>query len=130
MAKVDGFLTAAELSRQMFETLVPVPKFKVVLVNTNFESQIDVLATHRVHIVFHANDAVGLHREENGCTCRPTLRRQGVEHRDFFAESLPPRGVSAADQLANEILVIVNTDEVAASSKSQCLIERILEVAM
>jgi hypothetical protein len=61
VAKVDSFFAVAELSRQLFEAFVAVPEFKMVLVNTHFQSQADVLAADGVRVALHANHAVRWH---------------------------------------------------------------------
>jgi hypothetical protein len=62
VAKVDRFLPTAELPGHSLEAAIPVPQFKVVLVNTYFQVQADVLAAYRIGISLYANDTVGLHR--------------------------------------------------------------------
>jgi len=64
VAKVDVFLAAAELSRHPFEAFVLVPKLQMVLVNTYFKSQADILAADRVGVSLHTDDAIGLHRHK------------------------------------------------------------------
>jgi len=65
VAKVDGFLSASELSWHPFETFVLIPQLKVVLMNAYFDLQTDVLAADGVGISLHTNDAVGLHRRKD-----------------------------------------------------------------
>ncbi len=43
MAKVDCFLVVAELPRKLFNAFAAIPKFKVVLVDANFQLQAEIL---------------------------------------------------------------------------------------
>lgn len=97
VAKVDVFFAITKLSRHPFEAFVPVPKFKMVLVNAYFESQADILAADRIGISLHANDTVGLHWHKDRSAGTATLRRQRAERRDFFTKPLFSRDVATAD---------------------------------
>lgn len=130
VAEVDRFLAAAELSRQVFDAFVSMPKFQMVLMNPHFQTQADVLAAHRVGVSLHANDAVRLHRDDERSAGRTTLRRHRLQRRDFLAEPFLPRGVPTIGQLADKIHVVTGAREVAASPQSQRLVQRIFEVAV
>ncbi len=97
MAKVDGFPAIAKLSRHPFEAFVPVPKFKMVLVNAYFQLQADILAVDRIGISLHANDAVGLHQHKDRSAGTATLWRQRAERRDFFTKPLFSWDVATVD---------------------------------
>jgi len=130
MAKVDCLLAAAELPRQAFDAFAAQPEFQMVLVNADFQAQADVLAADRVHVSFHANDAVGLYRHQDRSTGRTTPRRHGGQRREFLAERPLAHGVPSMGQLTHEGHVIVDAGEVAAAPQSQRLVQRILEVAV
>jgi hypothetical protein len=75
VAKVDRFLAITELSGHPLETLAAIPKFEMVLVDTHFQVQADVLATDRVRIAFDPNDAIRLDGQEHRRTRAASLRR-------------------------------------------------------
>jgi hypothetical protein len=58
VAKVDRFLAVSELSRHTLDALILIPEFEMVLVDTHFHLQADVLAADRIDISLHANDTV------------------------------------------------------------------------
>ena len=62
VAKVDRFPPTAELPWHTLQASIAVPEFKMVLVNTHFQLQADVLAAYRIRISLYPNDTVGLHR--------------------------------------------------------------------
>ncbi|MCS5618666.1 MAG: hypothetical protein NZ808_02310 [Myxococcota bacterium] len=128
--KVDGFLVGTELSRHSLDAFVSVPKLKMILVNTDFEFQADILAADRVRVAFHANDTIGAHCQGNRRARTAPLRRHGGKHFEFLTESFLSRCVPPKGQLSHEGHVIINTEEVAASPQSQRLVERIFEVTM
>jgi hypothetical protein len=130
VAKVDVLFADARLPRQLFEPFVAVPEFKMVLVNAHFQFQADVLATDGVGVALHANHAVRRHRHGNRSAGTATLRWQRAEPVDVFGEALFSRGVTALDQLTHERQIFIDADEVSAATKSQCLVDCILEVTM
>jgi hypothetical protein len=75
VAKVDRLLADTELSWHPFDTLVAIPKFQMVLVDTHFQLQTDVLAADRVRVSFDSNHAIRLDGHEHRCTRAASLRR-------------------------------------------------------
>jgi hypothetical protein len=130
VAKVDRFLPTAELPRHTLEASIPVPEFKVVLVNTHFQVQADVLAAYRIRISLDPNDTVGLHRHQRRSAGASALRRQLTEGGDFFEERLLPGHIAPRCQLTCELHEVVNAVEVATSTQSQRLIKCVLEVTV
>jgi hypothetical protein len=130
MTKVDRFLTTAELPRHTLEAFILVPEFKMVLMNTYFQIQTDVLAAYRIGISLHANDAVGLHRHRHRSASASSLGRQGIEGDNFFAEPLLSAHIAPCRQLMHEPHEVVNVVEVATLTESQRLVKCILEVTM
>ena len=130
VTKVDRFLAAAELPRHTLEAFIPVPEFKMVLVNTHFQVQADVLTAYRIGISLDANDTVGLHRHRHRSASASSLGRQWTEGGNFFAEPLLSGHVAPRCQLTYEPHVVVNAVEVATSTQSQRLVKCILEVTM
>ena len=86
VAKVDGFLLTAELSRHPLKAFVSIPEFKVVLMNAYFDLQADVLALDRIGVSLHADDAVRLHGHNDRSAGTATLCWQRAEGRDFFTK--------------------------------------------
>jgi hypothetical protein len=130
VAKVNGFFAVAELPRQLLEAFVPAPEFKMVLVNPNLQFQANVLATHRVRVTLHANDAIGLYRHAKGSGGAATLCGQRTERRDFFGEAFIPLRVATSKESLHERQVVIHAHKVATAAKSQCLIECVLEVTV
>lgn len=130
VAEVDVLLAVAELSRHPLMAFVAIPQFQMVLVNADLDLQAHILAADGIGISLHADDAVGLHRHEDRSAGAPPLRRQRAESRDFLTKVFLARGVAAVDELTYEGQVVFRTGEVAAATKSQRLVQGILQVTM
>ncbi len=130
VAKVDRLLAVTKLSGHPLETFAAIPKFQMVLVDPHFQVQADVLAADRVRITFDPNDAIRLDGQEHRRTRAASLRRQRTEHRELLGEAFLAIGIAATEYLADERHVVVHVGEVSVTTKSQGLIECILEVAV
>jgi hypothetical protein len=130
MTKIDRFLAAAEQPRHALETFIPIPEFKMVLVNTHFQVQANILAVYRIRISLYANDTVGLHRHRRRGAGAQALGRQWTQGGDVFAEYFLSGHIASRCQLMRESHVVVNAVEVATSTQSQRLVKCIFEVTM
>ena len=130
MTKVDRFFAAPEQPRHPFDTLILVPQFEVVLMNTHLKGQSDVLAVDGIDISFHSNDAVGFHGHRQGRVVDSSLSRQWIQGRNFFTEPLLSGCIAIFYQLTNERQIVVRTIEVTASAEPQLLVKCVLPMTM
>jgi hypothetical protein len=63
MTKVDPLLALPEQSRQAFQALVPIPQFKMVLVNQHIHFQTHVFAAHRIGVALDTQNAIRFDRD-------------------------------------------------------------------
>lgn len=130
VAKVDVFLATSKQSRHPLEAFAAIPQFQMVLVNADFELQADILAADGIGVSFHADDAVGLHRHQDGSAGAATLCWQRTQRRDFLTKAFCSLVIATADQPPYEGHVILRTGEVTASAKTQRLVQDVFEVTM
>jgi hypothetical protein len=130
VAKVDAFLAVSKQSRHPLEAFVAIPKFQMVLVNAYFELQANVLAADGIDVSFHADNAVGFHRYQDRSAGAATLCWQRPQRREFFAKPCCSLVVATVDQLPHEGHVVLGTGEVTAATKTQRLVQDVLQVAV
>ena len=130
VAKVDRFLAPAELTRHTLKALILIPELKMVLVDTHFKLQADVLAADRIDIPLDANDTVRPDRHRQGSASASSAARQWIQAGGFFTERLFSGCITPRSQLTHERQEVVDALEVATFAEPQCLVKCVLEVAV
>jgi len=130
VAKVDRFLALAELSGHTLEALILIPEFEMVLVDTHFKLQADVLAADRIDIPLDANDTVRPDRHRQGSASASSAARQRIQGGGFFTEHLFSGCITPRGQLTHERQEVVDALEVATFAEPQCLVKCVLEVTV
>jgi len=130
VAKVDRFLALAELSGHTLKALILIPELEMVLVDTHFQLQADVLAADRIDIALDANDTVRPDRHRHGSTSASSAARQWIQGGGFFTERLFSGCITPRSQLTHERQEVVDAVEVATFAEPQCLVKCVLEVTV
>jgi len=130
VTKVDRFLALAELAGHTLDALIPIPELEMVLLDTHFQRQADVLAAYRIHIPLDANDTVGLDRHRHGSASVSPLGRQWIQGGGFFTEPLLSGPITPRRQLTHERHVVIDAVEITAFAKPQRLVQCVLEVTV
>ena len=84
--KVDRFFVSTIEPGHDFHALAGVPQLNVVLMDPRLQSQVDILAAHRVRIAFDADHAVRLDVQIQARECGHTLMGKRRELSDFFKQ--------------------------------------------
>jgi len=130
VAKVDRFLALAELTGHTLDTLILIPELEMVLVDTHFQLQADVLAADRIDIPLDANDTVRPDRHRHGSASASSSARQWVQGGGFFTERPFSGCIAPRGQLTHERQEVVDAVEVATFAEPQCLVKGVLEVTV
>jgi hypothetical protein len=130
MAKVDPLLALSEQSRQAFQALVPVPEFKMVLVNQHVHFQADVFAADRIAVSLDTQHTIRFDRDTHRRGSAQPLVRQWFQGFTFFSEDAGPRVVAPRNKLPEESQVFILVGEVAIASQTQRLIKPGFQMSM
>jgi len=123
VAKVDPLLTLPEQSRQVFQALVAVPEFEMVLVNQHIHFQSDVFAADRIAVSLDTQDTIRFDRNRHRCGNAESLMRQRFQGFTFFSEDAPARVVTPRYELPDESQILLLIGEVAIATQTQGLIK-------
>jgi len=130
MAKVDPLLALPEQPRQAFQALVPVPEFKMVLVNQHVHFQADVFAADRIAVSLDTQHTIRFDRDTHRRGSAQPLVRQWFQGFTFFSEDAGPRVVTPRNKLPEESQVFILVGEVAIASQTQRLIKPGFQMSM
>ena len=130
VAKIDPLLALPEQSRQTLQALVPVPEFKMVLVDEHLHRQADVFAADRVRVPLDTQEAVGLHRDSRRRERVDSLPRKSFQRFRFFPKRHGACLIAARHDLPQKCQILFPVGEVATPPQSQRLIKPRFQMAM
>jgi len=118
MAKVNRFFAVSKRARHPLKTLVSVPQFKVILLNSHLHLQADILAAHGVGVPLDAQDAVWLHGQRHDSERAQALRWQRPEGGTFFTKGYGTQCVSPGNQFLDKGHQVLCAGKVPTSAKT------------
>jgi len=130
VAKVDPLFALPEQSRQTFQALVAIPKFKMVLVDQHVHFQADVFAADRIGVSLDTQDAIRFDADTHRRESSQTLVRQRFQGFAFFSEHVVACVVTPRHELPEESQILLRVGKVAIATQSQRLVKPRFQMPM
>jgi hypothetical protein len=124
---IDQVLVPAPQTRQPLQTLLGIPDIQVLGIESHLDHFSDQPARHRVRVSLDMEQAAAVHPTAQPSTCLQPQRRQGPQDLQLLDQALVPTRVKLAEQLSQEIPVLVPASEVSAVAQQQRLLHCLLE---
>jgi hypothetical protein len=130
VAVLDAMLASASESRQGVQLSGPVPDVEGLGPDVNIHLFADQTAGQRVGVAADMDRAPGIDPGLEPASHLQPASRQRRQHGHFLTKTLLSSGIASGHELLEERLVVASTGEIAAPTKHQGLVDRLLETVM
>jgi hypothetical protein len=130
VAVLDAMLASASKSRQGVELSGPVPDVEGLGPDVDIYLFADQTTGQRVGVAADMDRAPGIDPGLEPASHLQPASRQRRQHGHLLTKTLLSVGIASGHELLEERLVVASTDEVAAPTKHQGLVDSLLETVM